>query len=374
MTCPDATTCRTAHHPGHVPGRPEKHRPPVGGAGKGEAREDFENCGRAGRRRRRACAHRERGPRREREDRGLRRVVLRHGDDDRERHGRDHQRHRHRQGHGARRREDHRQRHGGHLATAVRPVHGPRGDDRHREEQAHLQGRRGLDRVRRRSRAGVQHLRQSARREGHRSACEGEGHPEVHGRLRPGRGHLHRQVQGEVDPVTAESESPARRRSMRRRTAVLVGMFVLTLTAVGLAAVPGEIPFPSQTVESVFVSTRTVTAPSSPDGPGVLTNFYARGSTVVFQVFAGATKTGKILTGADVKYAYVKLPDGTKIKLSYKEPANTTDPAWSGTWTIPANYTPKVVDFVVRFRTKDKQYGNFVQIPVSTSQLTVTAG
>jgi hypothetical protein len=106
----------------------------------------------------------------------------------------------------------------------------------------------------------------------------------------------------------------------------------------------------------------------------VLTNFYARGSTVVFQVFAGATKTGKILTGADVKYAYVKLPDGTKIKLSYKEPANTTDPAWSGTWTIPANYTPKIVDFVVRFRTKDKQYGNFVQIPVSTSQLTVTAG
>jgi len=160
---------------------------------------------------------------------------------------------------------------------------------------------------------------------------------------------------------------------MRRRTVVLVGIFVLTLTAVGLAAIPGEIPFPSQTVESVFVSTRTVTSPSSPDGPGVLTNFYARGSTVVFQVFAGATKTGKILTGADVKYAYVKLPDGTKIKLSYKEPANTTDPAWSGTWTIPANYPPKIVDFVVRFRTKDKQYGNFVQIPVSTSQLTVTA-
>jgi len=160
---------------------------------------------------------------------------------------------------------------------------------------------------------------------------------------------------------------------MRRRTVVLVGILVLTLTAVGLAAIPGEIPFPSQTVESVFVSTRTVTSPSSPDGPGVLTNFYARGSTVVFQVFAGATKTGKILTGADVKYAYVKLPDGTKIKLSYKEPANTTDPAWSGTWTIPANYPPKIVDFVVRFRTKDKQYGNFVQIPVSTSQLTVTA-
>ena len=160
---------------------------------------------------------------------------------------------------------------------------------------------------------------------------------------------------------------------MKRSTAVLLGLFVLTLTAVGVAAVPGETPFPSQTIESVFVSTRTVTAPTSPDGPGVLTNLYPRGSTVVFQVFAGATKTGKILTAADVRYAYVKLPDGTKIKLTYKAPANTTDPAWSGTWTIPANYAPKVVDFVVRFQTKDKQYGNFVQIPVSTSQLTVTA-
>lgn len=160
---------------------------------------------------------------------------------------------------------------------------------------------------------------------------------------------------------------------MKRSTAILLGLFVLTLTAVGVAAIPGETPFPSQKIENVFVSSRTVTAPSSPLGPGVLTNRYPRGSTVVFQVFAGATKTGKILTAADVKYAYVKLPDGTKIKLSYKEPANTTDPAWSGTWTIPSSYTPNVVDFVVRFRTKDKQYGNFVQIPVSSAQLTVTA-
>jgi hypothetical protein len=161
---------------------------------------------------------------------------------------------------------------------------------------------------------------------------------------------------------------------MRRGSAVLIGALAVALTAVaGWAAIPGETPFPSPTIQNVFVSSRTVTAASSPAGPGVLTNYYARGSTVVFQVFAGATKTGKILTAADVRYAYVKLPDGTKIKLTYKEPANTTDPAWSGTWTIPANYAPKVVDFVVRFQTKEKQYGNFVQIPVSTSQLTVTA-
>lgn len=161
---------------------------------------------------------------------------------------------------------------------------------------------------------------------------------------------------------------------MRRASAMILGTLALALTAVAAwAAIPGETPFPSQTISTVFVSSSTVTAPTSPLGPGVLTNHYPRGATVVFRVFAGATKTGKILTGADVKYAYVKLPDGTKIKLTYREPVNTTDPAWSGTWTIPASYTPQIVEFVVRFRTKDKQYGNFVQIPVSTSQLTVTA-
>ena len=160
---------------------------------------------------------------------------------------------------------------------------------------------------------------------------------------------------------------------MRRRSAILLGMFALALTGVAAwAAIPGETPFPSQTVESIFVSSRTVTTASSPLGAGALTNYYPQGSTVVFQVFAAATKTGQILTGADVKYAYVKLPDGTKIKLTYKEPAKTTDPAWSGTWNIPATYTPKLVEFTIRFRTKDKQYGNFVQIPVATSQLTVT--
>ena len=161
---------------------------------------------------------------------------------------------------------------------------------------------------------------------------------------------------------------------MRRVSAMILGTLALALTAVAAwSAIPGETPFPSQTISTVFVSTSTVTAPSSPLGAGVLTNHYPRGATVVFRVFAGATKTGKILTADDVKYAYVKLPDGTKIKLTYRDPVRTTDPAWSGTWTIPASYTPKIVEFVVRFRTKDKQYGNFVQIPVATSQLTVTA-
>ena len=161
---------------------------------------------------------------------------------------------------------------------------------------------------------------------------------------------------------------------MRRRNAILLGTLTLALSAVGAwAAIPGETPFPAATTSGIFVSTRTVTTASSPLGAGILTNFYPRGSTVEFQVFAAATKTGQILTANDVKYAYVKFPDGTTVKLTYKEPARTTDPAWTGTWTIPATQPTQVISFTVRFQTKDKKYGNFVQIPVATSQLTVTA-
>jgi hypothetical protein len=165
----------------------------------------------------------------------------------------------------------------------------------------------------------------------------------------------------------------SRRDSMRRASVILVGVLAAAVTAVGgWAALPGETPFPSPTIASVFVSSRTVTAPSSPVGNGVLTNYYPRGSTVVFKVFAGATKTGKILTGNDVSYAYVKLPTGTTVKLTYAAPAKSTDPGWTGTWTVPADYPTGTVNFSIKFRTKDKQYGNFVQIPVVTSQLTVT--
>jgi hypothetical protein len=158
---------------------------------------------------------------------------------------------------------------------------------------------------------------------------------------------------------------------MRRPTIVLAGLLAAAVAAVAAWAAD-EIPFPSAKVAGVFVAAHTVTAPSSSLGEGVLTNYYPQGSTVVFRVFAGATEGGKILTADDVKYAYVKLPSGATVKLTWSDPAKTTQPAWTGTWDVPANYPPGLVKFTVRFKTKDKQYGNFVQIPVASSQLTIT--
>jgi hypothetical protein len=161
---------------------------------------------------------------------------------------------------------------------------------------------------------------------------------------------------------------------MRRKIAVLVAGIaaVAALTATALAVVPGETPFPSPTIANLFVSAETVTGPSSPLGGGVLTNLYPRGSTLTFNVFAADVKSGKVVTADDVTYAYVVIPGQPNLKLTYKAQAKKGDPTWLASWTIPTDYPLGLVQFKTRFKTTSKQYGNFVQIPVTTSQLTVT--
>jgi hypothetical protein len=156
---------------------------------------------------------------------------------------------------------------------------------------------------------------------------------------------------------------------MRRTILILaVGVTAVVVTAVGGAQTPTEIPFPSPTVVQYFVSTQTSTS------AGALSNYFARGSTVEFRAFAGQTKTGKILTGDDTRYFYVKLPGQPNVKLTYAPSKAKVLPAWlwKATWTVPADYPLGIVEFKVLLRTKAGQYGSFVQIPVLTSQLNVT--
>jgi hypothetical protein len=156
---------------------------------------------------------------------------------------------------------------------------------------------------------------------------------------------------------------------MRRIISILaVGVTAVVVTAVGGAQTPTEVPFPSPTVVQYFVSTETTTS------AGVLSNYFAQGSTVEFRAFAGEAKTGKILTGDDTRYFYVKLPGQPNVKLTYAPSAAKVLPAWlwKATWTIPADYPLGLVQLKVLLKTKADQYGSFVQIPVLTSQLTIT--
>ena len=159
---------------------------------------------------------------------------------------------------------------------------------------------------------------------------------------------------------------------MKRVLAVsLFAVGALAIVAIAGGQAPVEVPFPSPKTE-VFVYGETVTAVESTAGPaGATTNYFARGATVVFRAFAGDVKTKKILTGQDkVKYFYVEIPGQPNLKLVYGKVGNGS--MWTGNWTIPADYPLGVVVFRIRVKTHEKRYGSFEQVPVATSQLTVT--
>jgi hypothetical protein len=163
---------------------------------------------------------------------------------------------------------------------------------------------------------------------------------------------------------------------MRRTILILaVAVTAAVVTAVGGAQTPTETPFPSPKVVQYFVAAQTVTGPGATEGAGVLLDFFPQGSTVVFRATAGETKTGKLLTADQSKYFYVKIPGQPNVKLTYQAPSKKAAGAqwtWSGTWTVPADYALGIVPFKVLLKTKAGAYGSFVQMPPTSSQLTVT--
>lgn len=159
---------------------------------------------------------------------------------------------------------------------------------------------------------------------------------------------------------------------MRRMLLILsVAMTAVVVTAVGGAQTPTETPFPSPKVVQYFVSATTV------DSTGALTNYFKQGATVTFRAFATESKTGNLVRPDDLKYFNVMIPGQKAVKLAYKAPGAKKPPApwpWTATWTIPADFAVGVVPVKVNLKSKANGYGSFVQIPVATSQLTVTKG
>jgi len=152
--------------------------------------------------------------------------------------------------------------------------------------------------------------------------------------------------------------------------ATVAALGTIAVTSVVWAQAPAETPFPSPKVEQLFVSAETVTAAGHSLGAGALNNRFAPGETVVFRAYSGQNESGNAITDKDVKYAYIAVPGQPNLKLAYA--AAGGEFPWTASWTIPANYPTGLVAFKVRFRTKTGEYGNFVQIPVTSAQLTVT--
>ena len=121
-------------------------------------------------------------------------------------------------------------------------------------------------------------------------------------------------------------------------------------------------------MQQVFIAAQTVTAERA------LITQIAPGSTVVFRAYAVDGKTRKVIAAKDVKYFYVTIPNQPNVKLTYNAQAPGASPRmpWSGAWTVPAAYPLGQVDFKILIKLEAKRKGQFVQLPVSSSQLTVT--
>jgi hypothetical protein len=150
---------------------------------------------------------------------------------------------------------------------------------------------------------------------------------------------------------------------------LIPALSALIAVALGSAAYADTTPFPSVHAGDVFVIAHTVTKDC------VMSDYFAPGNSVVFRAYAVDGKTRKVLTGRDVTYFYVKLPNSQpNVKLTYtpKGACASGQYNWTGTWNVPANYPIGTVAFKMLVKSKAKRLGSFVQMPVVTSQLTIS--
>lgn len=147
-------------------------------------------------------------------------------------------------------------------------------------------------------------------------------------------------------------------------TAALAAFAAVTATA--KAADP--LPFPSPQVQQVFIATQTVL----PDG--TMNNYFAPGSTVVFRSYAVDPKSRSIVAPKLVKYFYVSIPNQPPLKYKYDAaaPGASTGLPWTATWTVPADYPQGTVAFRTLLKLTTKRQGQFIQLPVSPSMLTIS--
>ena len=152
-------------------------------------------------------------------------------------------------------------------------------------------------------------------------------------------------------------------------TLALAAVAASAIVSGASAQTPPVVPFPAPNAGAVFVSAQTVTA------DGALSNYFAPGSTVIFRAYAVDGKSKKVVTKKTSKYFYVKIPNQPNLKLKYtpKGPLHSGRYAWTGRWTVPADYAKGIVAFKIVVQTKAKRLGSFIQAPIASAQLTITA-
>ena len=159
------------------------------------------------------------------------------------------------------------------------------------------------------------------------------------------------------------------------RTVLIAGAALaatVTVTATASAANP-PVPFPAPKVAQIFVAAQTVTP------EGAMSSWFAPGSTVVFRAYSVDPKSQQVVAAKAVKYFYVSIPNQPNVKLKNdaNAPGASSGLPWTGLWTVPASYPAGLVPFKVLVQVKDpsgkQRKGQFVQVPVATASLNISA-
>jgi hypothetical protein len=138
-----------------------------------------------------------------------------------------------------------------------------------------------------------------------------------------------------------------------------------TVTASAMAADP-LLPFPSAKAGPVFIAAHVTTT------DGALSSWFKPGEQVTFRAFAIDRKTNKLVEAKDVKYFYVTIPSQPNVKLHFDPAVSMKNMPWTGTWTVPSTAAGQV-SFRILIKLKAKRTGEFVQMPVATSQLNIAS-
>ena len=149
---------------------------------------------------------------------------------------------------------------------------------------------------------------------------------------------------------------------------LLPALVAFAAVALARVAVADTLPFPAVHTGDVFVIAQTATT------DGAMHDYFKPGDSVVFRAYAVDGKTHKILTAKTTRFFYVKIDGAPNVKLQYTPTSKVASGqyAWTGTWTVPSNYPLGVVNFKVLVQSRTKHRGSFVQMPVITSQLTIS--
>lgn len=152
---------------------------------------------------------------------------------------------------------------------------------------------------------------------------------------------------------------------MRAVTFVAAALVAAALAGSAFGATPP--PFPSAKAGPVFVAAHTTT----PDG--AIASWFLPGDQVVFRAYALDTKSKQLLSAKQVKYFYVTIPGQPNVKLKFNTaPTTMKNMPWTGTWTVPSTFAGQV-NFRILVKTVGKRKGEFVQMPIATSQLNIAS-